>query len=99
MFLLLVVFLDDIYRLRNLAEDEVAMGIVRLFALRVSNAQVVAYIGEGMGYTCKRPWSSRSPRSFMKTISSRQRRTRSKGSLALEPLLEGSAMSAQRWRG
>lgn len=40
-------------------------------------------------YTCNRPLSSRSPRSFTKTTSSRRRRTRSRGS-AMEVLVSSS---------
>lgn len=68
-----------------------------------------AWQGEG-GYrmkgkhTCNRPLSSRSPRNLTKTISSMERRTRSRGSetVAAAPAVESSARSAifvLRWMG
>ena len=74
----LVVVIDHVDSFRDVSKDDVAVAIVCLIKHR---QQTGSKGSRCQDRTCKRPYNSRSPRSFTNTISSRQRRTRSRGSL------------------
>ena len=75
---ILVFLIPNVYCLRDIAEYQIAMAVVCLF-LSISNVRDVTCTRVVL--TCSLPANSRSPRSFTKTVSLRDNRTRSSGSL------------------
>ena len=79
--IVLLIIADNIYRLFNVSQDKVAMGVVSLApSLSILYCNIIPQAETVGVQTCNLPLNSRSPRSLTNTCSSRDRRTRSRGS-------------------
>lgn len=96
-FLLVFVFLDHVNRFFDVAQNQVAMAVICL-QCHSRQSRYRGIRGAG-GLTWRRPFSSRSPRSFTNTISSRDRRTRSRGSETEAPASSVSAIVGKKVGG